>query len=208
MLPNIPVRTVVFDLGGVLLALNDPVTIFGVDFDRAEFNRRWLLSPSVQAFERGGCDAYTFARSVIREMGLDFGPEEFIRRFNAWPGGFFPYAERVLQSIRPDVEVGILSNTNELHWTSFGVEETFGPRIGRYFLSYKTGRVKPDADAFELLTDAYRCEAREIIYFDDNPLNVEAAAALGFRAALGRDEPELVGPLDELGLLLERPVGS
>lgn len=199
---NHPIRAVVFDLGGVLLALNDPVTLFGVKFDRAEFNRRWLLSPAVQTFERGGCDADTFAAAVVREMSFEFGPEDFIRRFNAWPAGFFPYATRVLQSIRPDVDVGILSNTNELHWTSFGVEETFGPRIGRYFLSYETGRVKPDADAFELLTESYGCDAGDIVYFDDNPLNVEAAAALGFRAELGRDEEELTRPLAGLGLLV------
>ncbi|MDH4107091.1 MAG: HAD-IA family hydrolase [Gammaproteobacteria bacterium] len=195
------IRAVVFDLGGVLLDLNDPVAVFGVDFDRAEFNRRWLLSTAVQTFERGDCDAASFAGAVVREMGFGYGPDEFIERFNAWPGGIFPYAPGVVQAIAPEVDVGILSNTNGIHWESFGVERTFGDRIGRYFLSYQTGLVKPHADAFEQLTKTYGCEAAEILYFDDNPLNVDAAAALGFRAALGRDEAELREPLAALGLL-------
>lgn len=194
------IAAVVFDLGGVLLELNDPVATFGVDFDRAEFNRRWLLSPAVQQFERGVIGEDDFAARFVREMTLPYTAGEFLERFNAWPGPLFPYAADVLHRIRPDVRVGILSNTNALHWQSFGIEARLGDRIDRYFLSYRTGRVKPEAAAFDQLTAAWACTAGEILYFDDNPLNVEAARAVGLRAELGRSEAELDRPLAALGL--------
>lgn len=195
------ITAVAFDLGGVLLELNDPVETFGLDCDLSEFNRRWLLSPSVQRFERGRIDADTFAAAIVREMALPYGPAEFIERFDAWPGDFFPYAAGILAALAPVVRTGILSNTNALHWRAFGVEAALGEHIDRYFLSFETGLAKPGRASFTQLADAWTLEPGRILFFDDNPLNVEAARAAGLNALPGRSEAEIRRGLADAGLI-------
>ena len=51
MTQNDPIKVILFDLGGVLLRLNDPIETFGLQMDQNEFKERWLRSPSVRTFE-------------------------------------------------------------------------------------------------------------------------------------------------------------
>jgi putative hydrolase of the HAD superfamily len=48
--------------------------------------------------------------------------------------------------------------------------------------SCETGSVKPEPAIYRALTDAVNCAPEETIFFDDMPVNVEAAAAAGIRA--------------------------
>ena len=44
------------------------------------------------------------------------------------------------------------------------------------------GRIKPDADAFHHVTETLNCAADEVLFLDDNQLNVEAAKRVGMKA--------------------------
>ena len=46
-------KVILFDLGGVLLELRDPISTFGLDIDASEFLRTWIMSPSLRALESG-----------------------------------------------------------------------------------------------------------------------------------------------------------
>ena len=50
------------------------------------------------------------------------------------------------------------------------------------FLSYETGHVKPDREAFELITETFECRPDEVLFFDDSPLSVTAAADYGMHS--------------------------
>lgn len=195
------IRIILFDIGGVLLELNNPVTTFGVDFGEAEFHRRWLMSPSVRNFESGGSTAQEFAESVRAELQLPYDAATFLDRFNAWPGRLFTYAIELVRRIDDQYVCAILSNTNALHWQSFGIDEAFAGRFDRQFLSYETGLLKPDDEAFAHVVDEYRCRPEQILYFDDNPLNVAAADRLGIRAVQSREEASLTAALEGLGII-------
>ena len=69
------------------------------------------------------------------------------------------------------------------------------------FLSHEIGLVKPDAEIFEHVVEELACRAAEILFFDDNALNVDAARSVGLDA----HKVEGVGPthslLRERGLL-------
>ena len=93
------------------------------------------------------------------------------------------------------------SNTNELHWDyqsrNWGVGELFD----RLFLSFELDLVKPDAEAFEHVVEALGCAPAEILFIDDNALNVEGARAVGIDAerCVGLDAVEAL--LRSRGLL-------
>jgi putative hydrolase of the HAD superfamily len=189
------IEVVVFDLGGVLLQLKDPVTNFGLNFSEAEFLERWLKSPSVREFERGASDAETFGRAIVRELGLAMNWREFLQRFDAWPEQIYPETAVLLDAIPESIGRALLSNTNAAHWGRSDISAALCGGFDKTFLSFRTGLLKPDRAAFAQVTEAYGMPADAFLFFDDNPLNVSAAAAAGMQAVLSK------GPGDALRVL-------
>jgi len=179
-------KVILFDLGGVLLRLNDPIATFGLACGDAEFHRDWLLSPAVREFERGAITAEQFASQIVQEMQLPYDANDFLDRFIAWPGSVFPEAVALVERIPERYACAILSNTNALHWQSLDIENGFSNRFERYFLSFETGLLKPDVRAFANVAEQYECAPADILFFDDNPLNVSAAIKAGMHAILCR----------------------
>jgi HAD superfamily hydrolase (TIGR01509 family) len=195
------IKLLLFDLGGVLMELNDPIKTFGLDCDEQEFHRRWLLSPAVRAHECGAISAEQFANDVTREMQLPYDPYTFLDRFGAWPGSPYPEAIDLIGRIDARLDCAILSNTNAFHWDNLDIKNAFAHRFDRCFLSYETGLLKPDAHAYTHVADEYKCDLAQIHFFDDNPLNVAAAAELGMQATLCRSGADIAESLNNQGFL-------
>lgn len=181
-----PTRLVLMDLGGVLLQLRDPFEAFGLQYEHSEFLQRWLLSPAVRGLERGQLDAAEFARVAVQEFELDYSADEFMQRFERWPMGLFDDIPGILRSIPTDCSLALLSNTNAIHWNRDDIAGMLEPLLDHAFLSFETGLLKPDDDAFEDVLRHYQVSAGEVLFVDDNALNIEAAARLGFDARLTR----------------------
>jgi putative hydrolase of the HAD superfamily len=188
-LRNGPPDAVLFDLGGVL------VDFGGLDqfrrwlppgADEADLWRRWLHSPSVRRFESGEGDASAFARGVIGEFGLPLTPERFLQLFVEWIHGPMPGAWELLDALRPRVELAYLSNTSELHWPKLSGEMSIPARFHFGYASFRIGAVKPDERAFRHALDSMGREPGDVLFLDDNRINVEAARALGLRAEVAR----------------------
>lgn len=201
MSAQLELKLVLFDLGGVLLQLNDPISTFGLDCSEVEFHQKWLLSPAVRAFERGAITAMQFASSITQEMALPYNAKIFLERFVAWPGLPFPDAVDLVERIPECYSCAVLSNTNSLHWQSLNIESNFGHRFERYFLSYETGLLKPDEYAFTNVINHYNCAPEQILFFDDNPLNITAAGELGMHAVLCRTGADIAAALIDRGIL-------
>ena len=194
-------KVILFDLGGVLLNLNDPIETFGLKISEVEFMERWLRSPAVREFERGAIDAESFARLIVTEAELPYDWQEFLQRFDSWPDRLFDETIGVLNAIPDNIKLALLSNINALHWGRDDIAGQLGGCFDHSFLSYETGLMKPDWEAFELVVNTYECRPVEILFFDDNPLNVTAAANYGIQAVLvvGIDDVSLA--LYERGVL-------
>ncbi len=186
-----PVKAIVFDLGGVLLELRDPIENFRLRITESEFLERWLLSSSVRAFERGTIDAQAFARSVVEELDLQMEWPDFLDRFDAWPVALFPDTLALLDAIPSGIKRGLLSNTNAIHWGRTDICGCLAGRFDREFLSYQTRLLKPDRESFLQVTEGLGCQPRQILFFDDNPHNVSAAAATGMQAFLAKSPADV-----------------
>ena len=194
-------KVILFDLGGVLLDLSDPVSTFGLEIDESDFLRTWILSPAVRALESGRINGEEFARQITGEMKLSIDWKELLRRFEAWPKGFYPKAIDLVGRIPHRINCAILSNTNEIHWPQTDVADHFGERFDRFFLSYQTGLLKPDQAAFLQVVASYGCSPQEILFFDDNPLNVEAATSEGIASVRVEGPAQLEAALLDAGLI-------
>jgi putative hydrolase of the HAD superfamily len=195
-----PITVLLFDLGGVLLRLREIAANFGIPGDELQFHRRWIVSPSVREFERGAISAEEFGRSIVAEMGLPYEWQEFLQRFDRWPVRLFSGVPEMLAQLAGNYRLALLSNTNAVHWARDDIAGVLEPLLDYTFLSFRTGLLKPDNDAFEQVLGHYECEAREILFFDDNPLNVDAANSLGFRSCLTRGMSEVRSALAASGV--------
>lgn len=192
-------KVLLFDLGGVLLRLNTPASTFGLELSEEDFLQRWIHSSSVRRFEQGAIDADTFAANIVAEIGLPYDADEFLERFANWPDALYDGILDLLDEIPPGFSRALLSNTNAIHWQRDGVASALEHRFEKVFLSYVTGRLKPDTDSFRHVQEAFSCTPREIVFFDDNPTNVAAATNLGCQGFLTRGIDELRSALKPLG---------
>ena len=182
-------RVILFDVGGVLVELGGVDALLG--WMGQETGRRetveqlwplWLRSPSVRAFETGRIDPAQFAAGILAELKLNVAPEVFLQSFATWPTRPYPGALDLIGSIPKRYQRALLSNSNMLHWPRVMDGMGFRSRFEHCFSSHLTGRIKPDADSFEHVLETLRCEPGEVLFLDDNLLNVEAARSVGLCA--------------------------
>jgi glucose-1-phosphatase len=177
------IRVVLFDLGGVLVRVSGVAAmkaLAGIDDDE-EVWRRWLACGTTRAFERGLCSEVEFAEGIVADWDLRITPEGFLDEFTRWPDGLYDGAADLVAEVRARVGVGCVSNTNPIHWrqqVSWGVADLFDQR----FLSHELGLIKPDRDLFEHVASAVGFDPGEILFLDDNLVNVEQAIEVGFLA--------------------------
>jgi putative hydrolase of the HAD superfamily len=201
------IQVLLFDVGGVLVELSGVETMLdwlGRRVTADELWRMWLQSVPVRQFETGRIDASEFAAGVISEFGLPIEPQLFLEAFIGWPTGLYPGTLEMLARIPRSYRRAILSNTNSLHWPRVLGEMRLGAAFDNHFVSHLTGRIKPDSDAFEHVVESLGCAPAQVLFLDDNSLNIESAQRFGMHAIRVRGAAETHGVLMELGIIDDR----
>jgi FMN phosphatase YigB (HAD superfamily) len=198
---------VVFDLGRVLV---------GLDFTRGLIGRlaggsgpitdqrlqRALADPLFGDFSTGRIAPAEFHRRMEARFGLGLGFEEFSRQ---WCDIFLvmPGMEALVREVAVPVPIGLLSDTDPLHW-AFELEAQPWLRIfPRPTLSFEIGRLKPDPECFRLAADSTGVAIERCLFVDDLERNVEGARAAGMQAMRFEGEARLRVRLCELGVLVD-----
>jgi glucose-1-phosphatase len=198
------VDILLFDVGGVLVQLSGVETMLrwmGPAAGSDELWRMWLKSRAVRQFETGQIDEIEFSIAVTSEFGLCVGPQEFLQSFIGWPTGLYPGTLEMLARIPLTYRRAMLSNSNALHWPRVLNDMNLGSAFDSHFVSHITGRIKPDADAFEHVVDSLGCAPANVLFLDDNKINVEAAQNIGMHAVRVQGPVEVQSALTELGIL-------
>ena len=204
------VRTVIFDLGGVILRTDDPAP-------------RTALAQQVGK-TYAELDALVFASAVARqaEEGLASGEDvwEHVRQAT----GLSPEAVRgfrrsffggdrvdfdlitLIRSLRPAYTTVLLSNTWIVDMERFLEEDLhIPPDTFDIVISSAAVRVaKPKAEVFLLALARSASRAEQAVFVDDNLANIQAARALGIQSIHFRSSAQARAEL----LNLVRPSGS
>jgi len=191
-----------FDLGGVLIdfaGFEEMRRLLPQVSDRSEIRDRWIHSESVQLFERGDSTPNEFARRLVEEFHLELSAEEFIREFVSWARGPYPGAVSVLRRLRATHRIACLSNSNELHTPIH--RASIHPHVDSFYFSDEIGLVKPDREIFDFIIRDLAVSPRRIAFFDDTPVNVEAAREAGLSAFLVDGIVELETQLQRIRLI-------
>jgi HAD superfamily hydrolase (TIGR01509 family) len=195
------IEVILFDLGGVLVRLTGVPTMLEWtpgDLTEPELWEKWLRSEAVRSFESGTIDHQQFAATIIEEFRLSVSGDEFIAAFETWTDGLFDGVEELLNSLRSHYRLATLSNTNAIHWPKLTTVMGLATLIDTHFPSHESGLLKPDAAAFDNAVKQLGVTPDQILFFDDNDLNVTGARKSGLQAEIATG-PESVS--NHLGLI-------
>jgi len=191
-----------FDLGGVLIdfaGFDELGRLLPGSPDRREVRARWIESESVQKFERGLITPLQFACGVIAELELGLSPDDFITAFVEWARGPYPGARSLMGRLHGTCRLACLSNSNELHTPLH--RRSMQPLMDRYYFSNDLGMVKPDREIFDHVIRDLGVPSVRIAFFDDTPVNVQAARGAGLTAFEVDGISALSAQLQRLGFL-------
>jgi putative hydrolase of the HAD superfamily len=201
---NRNIRVVLFDLGNVLVDLGDVSemhAMLNTQGEEAEVWLKWLKSPAVAAFDSGKVSFDYFAEALLKEVGSDTDKEVFKAAFKAWPRRLFDGALALVNSVKPEYHRAILSNTNAAHWPRLMDEMSLAGNFHSYYASHLIGATKPDMAIYQHVIDQLQVAPQEILFIDDNQINIDTANAMGMQAhrVKGVEEARLV--LNKYGVL-------
>jgi putative hydrolase of the HAD superfamily len=175
-------KTIIFDLGGVLLHLDwdkvcSPLArLSGQPYDAVM--KEVQNGPILEASMLGRLTPQEFHRSLCNKIKVDLPFDRFIDIWNGLLSADEDMAALVAE-LGAEHSLVLASNTNATHFAfsteNFGVMQAFE----RNFLSYEMGLLKPDPAYFHHVLYGLWASPANCIFIDDRPDNVRAARNLG-----------------------------
>ena len=185
------IKTIVFDLGGVIITLDHDQAVRR--FEQLGLkDARQQLDPYTQGgifgqLEQGLISAETFRQELSRLVGRQLSYEECR---HAWLGYAKELPQRNLRCLEQLRQKGyrllLLSNTNPymMSWVMSADFDGAGHSIRHYmdacYLSYEQKVMKPDPVFFSKMLMAEQIPPSEALFVDDGIRNVAAASQMGF----------------------------
>lgn len=177
-------KVLLFDLGGVLVdvaPVDRMLASLGLPAEKELLVQFASIEPWI-ALEVGAIDADGFGRAFVEAFRLELEPSRVIEEFEAWNLGWFPGAVETLTALRERHRLAVLSNTNEVHWKRLSGEMAVSSHVDVAFASHLLGLRKPDARVYRRVAAELGVTTAELVFFDDNAANVEAARGVGIDA--------------------------
>ncbi len=194
------IEVILYDLGNVILPFShyqiaeklarfsqgekfpDPEAIFSFVFARE--------TGAINEYEMGKVSSSEFFRYLKERFRLSLSFDDFVPIWN----DIFAENHDVSQTIRSQKgkwRLGLVSNTNVLHFdyvlSKFPILRVFD----RWILSHEVGFKKPDAEIFQKAMEWAGVEPGRILFIDDMKGHVEAARSLGMETVHFISAPQL-----------------
>jgi len=196
-------KVLLFDLGGVLVdvaPVDRMLASLGLPTERELLARMVAIPPWIQ-LEVGEIDGPAFGQAFVDAFALDLDPARVVEEFEAWNLGFFEGAVETLMALRQRHRTAVLSNTNEVHWKRLSGEMAIASHVEVAFASHLIGLRKPDSACYLHVASRLGVEPGDLVFFDDNMANIEAALSLGIDAHRVEGIEALREKLKDLGYL-------
>lgn len=197
-----PIRFVYFDLGNVLLEFSHPRMISQMAAAAGapvELVREVVFGGLADRYERGELTTGEFYAEFCEQTQRQPTLAELE---HACSDIFWPREDSIAlaNELRPQVALGILSNTNAAHWTF--VQQHFPQALTPFTtraLSYELGSMKPAAAIYRAAAELANVSADEIFFLDDRHENIDAAHEAGWHGEVFTTAAEARKTLQKLG---------
>ena len=184
------IEVILYDLGNVILPFNhyqiaEKLARFsqGDGSGRPEALFSYLFARdggTINEYETGKVSTAEFFLDLKRSFDLSLSFEAFVP---IWNDIFVenPEVSEMVLSQKGRWKLGLVSNTNSLHFDYALLKFPILRVFDRWILSHEVGSKKPDAGIFQKALEWASVEPEKILFIDDMKRNVEAAASLGIQ---------------------------
>ena len=185
-------KNIIFDLGGVLLNIDYMLAVkafnnLGLnDFDKLPFESK--QTKLLDLYEKGQITTVDFRNEIKTHCNKSIDDITIDKAWNTMLLDLPPERLDLLMRFHQSHRTFLLSNTNEIHITSFNayLQNNFkiadlSEHFEKLYLSYKIGMSKPDAGIFELVLSENKLKPEETLFIDDSIQHIEGAKKLGIQ---------------------------
>ena len=189
-----------------LLSLLEFEKLSGIDKD--DLLSKFISTRIFEKFETGSINTAQFGRELSEIMNHEVSDSEIERIWNMLILDFPPSRVELLQRLRKNYSIYLLSNTNVIHirkftrelYANYGFE--MADLFDKVFYSCDIGIHKPDEGIYTYVLKAADLVPSETLFIDDSIANIKAAERLGISVIHIHDGHE-VTEFFENGILLE-----
>ena len=184
------IKAIIFDLGAVILNIDYQNTInafskLGVK-NASSFYSKKAQDNLFNQIETGDITAEKF----LTELQKETNNASINQVAEAWNAMLLDLPENrltLIQSLKKEYSIYLLSNTNTIHIDAFKKKlrkvkwKKFCNLFDKMYLSHELGLRKPNATIFEYLLKEQNLQPHEVFFIDDSPQHIESANKLGIK---------------------------
>ncbi len=197
------IKNIIFDLGGVVLNLDQQKTIRAFKKLGAELDQLNENSSLFTDFETGKIDANFFVDTLHTHLKGTASKEAIIHAWNSMLLELPSERVELIKTLKKDYQLILLSNTNSIHIDAVYQEhgkEVFENLFSKIFLSHEIGLRKPSVECYKHVLAAAEIKGEESIFIDDMPENIKGAGLAGIHTIWAKT-PVDIWFLEELNKL-------
>jgi putative hydrolase of the HAD superfamily len=202
---SVNIEAIIFDMGRVLVAIDDTYLVqhlfkgLSTD-DLQQLGQKTMSDPAMVEFNSGRMASEVFHRRMCGTYDLDLDLDTFC---TTWCGIFHTMEgiEQLVGQLKQRFAIGLLSDTDPIHWNFI---KTTWPWIGAIqnpTLSYQVGIMKPAPKIYQTAAANVNTPPKNCLYIDDLQANVDAARDLGMTGIRFENPTQLAHSLNILNLI-------
>lgn len=195
------IKLFVFDLGNVILPFEHrqiAVKLHETSLVKDRFTPddifRYLFDHDkgfVNAYEEGRISSKDFFKKLKERYKLELEPGEFKEIWNDIFEEDPAVSEIILYLKQKGYPIFLLSNTNELHFSYVMERYPIIHHLDEWILSFEVGAKKPQEKIYDMIFERKSLERHEVLYIDDIPDYIKAAAGYGIPGIVFREAADI-----------------
>ncbi|MFT6868039.1 MAG: HAD superfamily hydrolase (TIGR01509 family) [Cyclobacteriaceae bacterium] len=187
------INTIIFDLGQVIVDLNPQLVLDRFQKLIGDTNKTIpeLIKDTqlLIQYEKGLMSTKEFIDASNDFLGSKIESDQFIEAWNLMIGDIPERRLNLMNNLKENFKVMVLSNTNEMHEIYFERkigEEQNKKQLADYahhvLYSHRIGLRKPEQSIYQYVIDRYLDEPSKALFLDDKLENVDAAILSGLNS--------------------------
>jgi glucose-1-phosphatase len=198
-------RGFLFDVGQVLVTLGIEEAmdelLARTHADRATVAAYIFADRATHALEEGRLTSRAYFADLQHTLGFDGTFDHFVTLWNTWVSERQEMAQLV-KDLSTRYPVGIISNTNHLHFRHLMSICSFVPHVHRCVTSAMVGARKPAPAIYDVAIQRMDIPAQALIYVDDRSDCIDGGRARGLEAIHFTGYTQLVQALRQRGVVV------
>lgn len=189
------IKTIIFDLGGVILDLDfkkTPEAFSQLTGWKPEDIFQLYFKPGLfQDYEKGLISDQELRLGINKLFGTHLTDQQIDEAWCAMLGAVPKARLDFMNQLRKDYKVIVLSNTNAIHVDAFNKtikevsdKDSLDAFVDEVYFSHELNMRKPDLEIYEEVLKLSGTSANQALFLDDTQANLDGAAQLGIQTLL------------------------